>query len=309
MDVESFSPPLVGITGDSTYCPGLTTSIKAYGAVDYTWSNGSKKDSIEIGDPGGKFWLLGRSSTGCVSDTIYKTVNEEPGWDLNLQGDTVICGSGNVILSVSGAKSNIWYNGSKNDSITISSAGKYSVSGVNARGCVITKYFNVKVYKLPAVEFSVTPALLDSKNNSVNCSIDAVPGVSYNWDTGDGMYGTGASFIHKYDITSKTLFYLVRLTATDKQNCTDSSGKYIEVSPFIPNVFTPDGDGINDVFMPGFKVEIIDRNGLRIFRGENGWDGSHNGNQADPDTYFYLVSYRGSSEAEHTRKGYVTLVR
>jgi len=309
MDVESFSPPLVGISGDSTYCPGLKTFIKAYGAVDYTWSNGSKKDSLEIGDPGGTFWLLGRSSTGCVSDTMYRTVIEDPPWDLNLQGDTVICGKGNVIISASGASSYTWSDKSKNDSITISSAGKYSVTGINARGCVITEAFNVNVYQLPAVEFSVTPAVLDSKNNEVTCSINAVQEVNYNWDTGDGMYETGASFIHAYNISNQTLFYLVSLSATDKHNCNDISGKYIEVSPFIPNVFTPDGDGINDIFMPGFRVEILDRNGLRIFKGENGWDGSHNGRQSDPDTYFYLVIYKGGNETEHIRKGYLTLVR
>jgi gliding motility-associated-like protein len=308
-NVESFSPPLVGITGDSTYCPGLTTFIKAYGAVDYTWNNGSKKDSIEIGNPGGKFWLVGRSSTGCISDTIYKTIIEEPNWILSKQGDTIICGKGNVTLSALGANNYTWNNGNKNDSITVSSAGKYSVIGVNARGCKKTEIFNVYVLQLPSVDFSITPAILDSKNNTGTFSILAVPGVNYFWDTGDGVYGSGTSYVHSYNIKNRILFYKVNLIATDKYNCSDSSWKYIDVSPFIPNVFTPDGDGINDIFMPGFRVEIIDRNGLRIYKGENGWDGSNNGRQEDPGTYFYLVYYKDSNETEHFRKGSLTLVR
>ena len=114
-DIESFSPPLVGITGDSTYCPGQSTWIKAYGAADYTWSNGSKKDSIEISDPGGTYWLLGHSTTGCVSDTINRTIIEEPYWGLLRLGDTAICGTGSVNLAASGAVSYLWDTGSTND--------------------------------------------------------------------------------------------------------------------------------------------------------------------------------------------------
>jgi gliding motility-associated-like protein len=308
-DIESFSPPLVGITGDSTYCPGLTTYIKAYGAVDYTWSNGLKTDSVEIGAPGGTFWLLGRSSTGCVSDTIYKTIIEEPDWELIQQGDTSICGSGSVILSASGATSYSWDVGIKNDSIVVSAQGTYTVTGVNTRGCKKSATFNVTVYELPAVDFSFSPDVLDRKNNIIACTIPPQTGVNYAWIMGDGSYRSGSMFQHEYNISSTTLYYLIMVIATDKQNCTDSSFKYIDLSPFIPNVFTPDGDGINDVFMPGFELEIVDRNGMRIHKGNDGWDGRHNGQPANPDTYFYIIYYKDSKEKLHSRKGYVTLVR
>lgn len=308
-NIESFSPPLVGITGDSTYCPGLSTWIKAYGAVDYTWSNGLKTDSIETGAPGGTFWLLGRSSTGCVSDTIYKTIIEEPYWEFLQQGDTSICGSGSVVLSASGAISYSWDQGSKNDSIVVSDQGTYIVTGVNARGCKKSAIFNVTVYQLPAVDFSILPDIVDRKNNTVTCNIPPQTGVNYAWTMGNGSYGSGSTFQYDYYISSTPLYYRITLVATDKQNCSDSSFKYIDVIPFIPNVFTPDGDGINDVFMPGFELEIVDRNGMRIHKGNDGWDGRHNGQPANPDTYFYVVYYKDSKEIIRSRKGYVTLVR
>jgi gliding motility-associated-like protein len=308
-NIESFSPPLVGITGDSTYCPRLTTWIKAYGAVDYTWSNGLKADSIEIGAPGGKYWLLGRSSTGCVSDTINKTVIEEPDWQLLMQGDTSICGSGSVTLSAAGAVSYSWDKGSTNDSITVWNAGIYTVTGTNSRGCKKSAVFRVTVYQLPSVDFSFSPDVLDRKNNTITCSSPDQTGVNYIWTMGDGSYGSGSAFRYGYNISSTPLYYKITLTATDKQNCMDSSFKYVDVIPFIPNVFTPDGDGINDVFMPGFKLEIVDRNGMRIHKGTNGWDGFKNGQPADPDTYFYIIYYEDSKEITRSRKGYVTLVR
>jgi gliding motility-associated-like protein len=309
-DIESFSPPLVGITGDSTYCPGLSTWIKAYGAYDYTWSNGSKADSIEIGDPGGTFWLLGRSSTGCVSDTIHKTIIEDPHWELLRLGDTTICGTGNVILSASGALSYSWDTGSTNDSIFVSTAGKYTVTATNARGCKKSVIFNVAAYSLPATDFSFSPDALDRKNYTAECTIPAQADVKYSWTMGDGSsYGSTSTVRHDYSISNDSLFYLITLIVKDIHNCTDTASKYIDVIPFIPNVFTPNGDGINDVFMPGFDQEIVDRNGMRIYKGNEGWDGRRNGKSSDPDTYFYLIYYNNSKDKTITRKGYLTLVR
>jgi gliding motility-associated-like protein len=308
-DIESFSPPLVGITGDSTYCPGLSTYIKAYGAYDYTWSNGSKADSIEIGDPGGTFWLIGRSSTGCVSDKKYRTIIEEPDWELRRLGDTVICGSGSVTLAAYGAISYLWDKGSKNDSISVSAPGTYVVTGVNPRGCKKFVIFNVAVYQLPLVDFTTSPDIIDRRNNTVNLTSPAQTDVKYVWSLGDGSYGSGSTLQHSYTTSNDSLYFRITLIATDKQNCIDSSFKYVDVAPFIPNVFTPDDDGINDVFMQGFTLEIVDRNGLRILKGNDGWDGRYNGKPANPDTYFYVVYYNDSQEALHTRKGYITLVR
>jgi gliding motility-associated-like protein len=308
-DIESFSPPLVGIEGDSTYCPGLKTYIGAYGAYDYTWSNGSKADSIEIGAPGGTFWLQGRSSTGCVSDTIYKTITEEPDWEFITRGDTTICGSGSVILAASGADSYLWNKGITNDSIIVSAPGRYNVTGANIRGCKKSVIFNVTGYPLPKVDFSVLPNALDSRHNKINCIIPAEIGAQYIWNMGDGSSETGSTIQHEYNVSNNLLQYRITVTATTIYSCTDSSFTIVDVVPFIPNVFTPDGDGINDVFMPDFELEIVDRNGLKIYKGNTGWDGRHYGEPADPDTYFYLIYYKDSKKIIHTRKGYVILVR
>jgi gliding motility-associated-like protein len=309
-DIESFSPPLVGITGDSIFCPKSSTFIKAYGATDYTWSTGSKKDSVEIGEPGGTYWLLGRSSTGCVSDTIYKTVTEEPDWQFLLKGDTTICGSGNIVLSASGAMSYLWNNGSTDDSVVVYSAGKFTVSGANSRGCIKTGSFNVSLYNLPNTDFSISPDVIDRKNNTVTCSIPVQSDVKYSWTMGDGSsYGSVSTFWHDYNISNDSLFYLITLIAKDLHNCKDTASKYVDVVPFIPNVFTPDGDGVNDIFMSGFDLEIVDRNGMKIYKGNEGWDGRKNGRNAEPDTYFYLIYYKNSREITCARKGYVTLLR
>ena len=308
-NIESFSPPLIGIKGDSTYCPGLATSLKAYGANDYGWSNGSISDSIKVGAPGGNYWLLGYSTTGCVSDTVFKKITEEPDWPFFKKGDSTICGEKPVTLTASGARTYLWNTGIKKDSIVASTTGIYSVKGANQRGCIKSLTYNVMAYPLPQVDFSFSPDALDRKHGILSCTIPAETGATYKWYMGDGFYEKGALINHQYSVSNDLLQYKVSLLARSSHNCTDSSFSFVDVIPFIPNVFTPNEDGMNDLFMKGFQVEIVDRNGMVIFKGSNGWDGRHNGNPADPDTYFYLVTYKGGNEKTHSRKGYVTLIR
>jgi gliding motility-associated-like protein len=313
------------MNGDSTYCHGLSTTLKAYGAYDYTWSNGSKTATLDVSAPGGIYWLLGRSSTGCISDTIYKTIFEDPDWSFVTKGDTSICGNVSVVLSASGAvkyrwnrkvilsstggDSYLWTKAITDDSIVASSPGTYIVMGTNTRGCEKSVTFNVSGYALPAVDFSLSPEALDRVHDALTCALPGETGAQYAWKMGDGSSSTGQSIQHIYDISDTTLYYLIKLKALSSHGCKDSTSKYIDVVPFIPNVFSPNGDGINDVFMTGFDLEIVDRNGLQIYKGNNGWDGKQKGRLADPDTYFYLVYYKDSEQKMHTRKGYVTLIR
>jgi gliding motility-associated-like protein len=126
---------------------------------------------------------------------------------------------------------------------------------------------------------------------------------------GDGLTETGATIQHTYNISGNELAYIIKLTATSVYGCTDSVSVIVDVVPFVPNVFTPNGDGINDVFMSDIELEIFDRNGLSLYKGTTGWDGRYNGKPADPDTYFYYLSYPDRHQQMHTRKGFIILVR
>jgi gliding motility-associated-like protein len=309
-EVESFSPPLVGIAGDSTYCPGQSVFLKAYGAWDYTWSNGSKADSLEIRAPGGKFWLIGHSSSGrCVSDTIRIIVSEEPDWSFLAEGDTVLCKGDSLMLSARGAFRYLWNTGDTASSVIVKMPGLYSIVGENKRGCQKSESFNVLEYPLPEARFETSEATLDSRHNQLTCSLPAQSGATYIWDMGDGSAENGSSVQHTYNITNSVLAYTITLTATSSVGCISNSSRTIEIVPFVPNVFTPNGDGINDFFMPGFELEIIDRNGLSLYKGRDGWDGRYNGQMASPDTYFYLITYSDRNQIPHTKKGFVTLMK
>ncbi len=307
--VESFSPPLVGIAGDSTYCPNLSTTLKAYGAYRYDWSTGSKAESLDVAHPGGTFWLVGHSSTGCISDTIYKTVKEDPYWEFLSESDTTLCTGFTSTLKVTGASKYQWNTGDTVNTITVNSHGTYNVTGFNKRGCKKAYTFRVGEYPIPVVNFSTSPPTLNSKHNQLSGTIPAETGVSYLWDMGDGAYENGSSITHSYNITNYALRYKVKLTATSEFDCSDTATKVINVVPFVPNVFTPNGDGVNDLFMAGLEIHIFDRNGLLLYQGKDGWNGQYKGKLMDPDTYFYRIRYSYDDQETHTQKGYITLLR
>jgi gliding motility-associated-like protein len=114
---------------------------------------------------------------------------------------------------------------------------------------------------------------------------------------------------------------MYRVTAYKSQNnSVVSVSNYAEVIPplsvFIPNAFTPNGDGINDTFgvkgegIKNFTLRIYDRWGEEVFESHNSkqqWDGTYNGKPAQNDVYVY--QFIASGLKSETQSGSVTLVR
>lgn len=76
----------------------------------------------------------------------------------------------------------------------------------------------------------------------------------------------------------------------------------------IPNAFTPDGNGKNDFFMKGYHVKIFNRWDQIIFEGDDGWDGTRNGNLVSPGTYFYELVIPDIDNTTKTVTGVITFV-
>jgi gliding motility-associated-like protein len=103
--------------------------------------------------------------------------------------------------------------------------------------------------------------------------------------------------------------YTFTVQALDCYDCPIERTYTLRGELFVPLVFSPNGDDINDYFMQGYKVVIFDRLGMKIYEGNDGWDGTYNGNNAPQDTYFYLLFYIDLNGQEAQKTGSVTLFR
>lgn len=143
----------------------------------------------------------------------------------------------------------------------------------------------------------------------------------YDWSFGDGAISTFQHPIHSYEKDGK---YLVRLIAKNTNGCKDTTFTEIEIDPeyhfYIPNAFTPDNDGNNDIFttvgeeIEEFTMMIYNRWGELIYETydlNSGWDGTTKGGEtlAMEGVYVYKIKLRDWEGLYHNFTGKVTLIK
>ena len=183
----------------------------------------------------------------------------------------------------------------------------------------ISSILIITVYPMPDAEFTFTTDSLTVSFNNLSTN-----SVNNYWDFGDDSYTVIAvNPEHTYD-TAGT--YTVQLIAESEDGCKDTT--YLDVlvkvefdAPLVSaliiyNVFTPNGDDVNDTWhienitqYPNNSVEIYNRNGNLVFSAEpyqNDWDGKYDGKELPAATYYYLINPGDGSEVF---KGYVTIIR
>jgi gliding motility-associated-like protein len=110
--------------------------------------------------------------------------------------------------------------------------------------------------------------------------------------------------------------YKVMLTVRNGAGCEDTISKFIKVEDkvLMPNVFTPDGDGVNDVLqlkaggMKEYSLVIFNRFGNEVFNSTDptqGWDGG----KSPSGTYYYILTAISNSDKDFSNKGWITLIR
>lgn len=204
-------------------------------------------------------------------------------------------------------------------------SGTYSVSltVTTNMGCTATASMPniITVYPGPVAEFLPDPfeaSILDPVINFNNLSQG---GVTYNWTFGDGSGSTQFEPSHTYADTGT---YVVTLLVMNSYGCIDTARQTVVIVPeftlYIPNAFTPNDDGINDLFnIAGLGIvevtlNIYNRWGENIYTStglENGWNGTvqKDNSTAQQDVYIYDARVKDVFGRTHQQYGRVTLVR
>ncbi len=208
---------------------------------------------------------------------------------------------------------------------TFQEAGGYYVKLVatSAEGCKdsITSVAPIVVRPLPNVSFDFDPKTINLHQAWIDFEDETDDAVSWYWDFGDGASSMAQYPEHLYTDTGE---FIVWLTTETQYGCLDSTEAIVRVTPdvfvYIPNAFTPDGDGLNDEFMAStygmddlnLSMRVFNRWGEQVYftqRQHEGWDGYFKGTEAPQGAYTYIIKIDNGDQEIQKFSGRVYLIR
>ena len=332
-------PVITAFASDDFICDGESTILWGEGADTYVWDQ-SVVDSVAfVPLVTSTYTVVGFDVNGCTDTTdIEVIVNPLP----DVLFSTNITYGGCLPFEplftdlTEGPASNsvMWYfgNGASSTQMgsvvnTYDSYGCYDITLVSTttEGCTdsLTQQNFVCVNEINAefqpdvYEQSVVNPIFEFTNSSTNAT-------SFEWFFGDGAESDFVNTTHFYDSYGN---YLVALVAMTDDGCTDTAYVAItvvdEVLFYVPNSFTPNGDGQNDVFIPvlsagydrerGYEFSVFNRWGERVYFTDTpgeGWDATFNNKMVQNGTYTYYIKFKDSMNNDvYDYKGHVNVIK
>lgn len=348
------NPPLtVTASGATAVCPGASAPISAVagggngGPYTYNWGPAGTPSGTPVTvTPGTTTTYTVTATDNCGTppaiDSVTITMLPVPvvGFTADITSGCVpLCVNFTDTTTIGSGSLSSWAwdfggdgtDGSQNPAThCFNIPGPYSITLTvsSAAGCsaTYTHIDMINAYALPDAEFSVNPNPASVLNSTVNfgneCSADVV---EWNWDFGDGI--TSAPGVpdpeHTYP-NAEASSYTATLTVHNSNMCYATVSHQVDVGPeftfYIPNAFTPNGDGINDYFngkgigIDKYELFIFDRWGNNIFYTDSldkPWDGkaNHGSEMAQQDVYVWKVRLTDVFGKKHSYIGTVTIVK
>ena len=340
-DVEITEPPVIQLASEST-------DISCFGAGDgslivlsgggrpgytYAWSDGSVSDSVRTDLEAGVYTLSLTDQNGCVR-SVRDTINEpneifpvlEETNDLRCFGEP----TGSFLLSATGGTPDYTYSADgeiyqQDPLLQDLLAGDYRLYVQDANGCLDslegTLTQPVEFIVDPGGDFSITLGF-----DTILRAVSNYSPVSYDWGP-DTLLCLDPLCTRVRAAPVETTLYTV--VGTNDVGCRDTAMvelRVIQDRPlYVPNAFTPNGDGANDGFTvfggPALQqidvLRVYDRWGSLLFERENfpandpglGWDGTVNGRPVNAAVFVYYAEVRYLNGTKVEASGDVTVVR
>lgn len=329
--------PLVNAGPDKGICRGTPVQLNATGAVQYSWSPPTGLSCTSCPNPMAnpadttRYILTGSSAIGCTAyDTMYVMV-VKPFPMFVSPGDT-ICPGQNIPLSANGADRYVWTPAAglnhadiANPVASPASTTTYQVIGYDRFGCFSdTASIRVTVGTTPSVDAGPDLTLSTGETITLNPVSQNGPIISWLWQP--ATYLSCSNCEHPQLTAHDNRTYTV--TVTNIYGCTATDLIAINTfcksaQVFVPNAFTPDGDGLNDILMvrgKGIHVvyfRVFNRWGELVFEKKDfapndpnfGWDGKVRGVPATPDVFVYTVQVICDNNVLQTLKGNTTIIK
>ncbi|MEO1261243.1 MAG: gliding motility-associated C-terminal domain-containing protein [Bacteroidota bacterium] len=305
--VEYLSETEITLGNDTVLCEGetLLLSFDIPGA-EYVWRDGSVNDSFMVDIPG-SYWVE-VNKDGCQErDTVEVNYAEI---DLDFAESAFICEGEILQLDAEHPQATYsWQDGSNGPSYSISGPGLYWVN-VDISGCIESDSIVVDFQPGPDSIFTATSFICEDEGIWFDASF---PDATYLWQDGSTEPLFKAVTPGEYSV-QVNINNCIFEESTELVSC--------ERCLYIPNIFSPNEDGINDVFrtfpnceLNNYHEVIFDRWGNLVYEGfstDEFWDGRYKGERAAQGTYVYFIEYNinnNGSDLPQARSGSVTIIR
>lgn len=329
-DLDSLDVSCFG-EADGMIIPQVSGGTYPY---NYLWSNG-QTDSVAVDLIAGTYSLTVTDMNGCITEGEIEVIQPPELLITGIDVLDVVCfgeSSGELTVHATGGNPPYLYSydglNFQEDSVLVGiPAGTFSVVVLDGLDC--TEIQAATITQPPELIADAGPDLtvalgysteLEGSHSPPNKPVTIEWSPDYNLSCRDCFQPTATPY-------ETTTYYL---TITDNTDCTDVDSMTVFVNKerpvFIPNAFTPNGDGANDVFTafggPAVsqidELQIYDRWGGLMYKGvnlppgtdvyEHGWDGRSNGKKMNANVYVYLMRIRFVDGFVGLYKGDVTLV-
>lgn len=317
--VDGGSPPSpsISIIGNNVLCPGESTILVANTDDDFIWNTGDTDAEIEVFGAG-TYTLTATNACGSGEANILISQITAPLVTI-AGGDTVaICDGNEIVLSAASTLPITWSDGSTGTLLNVDETGTYYATVSNI--CGSDTAFVEVLSGAPEAGFtaSTDTGSVPLEVVFTNTSSEAD---SYLWSLDGEPVGDNTDLVYTFTAAG---VYELTLLATDAAGCTDTYSLSLDVTGcptnlFIPNTFTPNGDGINDLFsfvtqcVESYELRIYNRWGTLIYTGEQGspfWDGNNgHGAYVSNGVYLYVIRYNPLNGAPQEKNGTITIFR
>jgi gliding motility-associated-like protein len=251
------------------------------------------------------------TALGCDSVVItFLSVNPRP--VPSLGNNQNLCRGNSLQVSPGTFNSYEWQDGSRQSTFAISTPGTYWVNVMNEYGCKASDTILVNGFvEVPAGFLKSLDSICQNETRLLSTTQNYS---GYQWSNGATTSSTTISTPGDYWLivsNSDGCSGADTIRILPKQNC--------QTIVFVPSAFSPNGDGVNDVFRAGvygplssFKLQVFDRSGLLIFQSTDpsrGWAGFYKGVRQPAAAYVWQCFYQFINGQPQYQKGTVTIVR
>ncbi len=336
-------------SNNSPVCVGNSFGLQGNGGVSYLWSgpNGffasiqNPTLSATSASQSGAYVLTVSDNIGCTNTVVTNVVvNPIPVASI-ISSDNTNCAPHCVTFTVSSSSSiqtASWnYNGANvtngtNTQYCFNTSGTYTVNAdvVDVNNCVGSTSSTVEIYPVPVADFNHSPIKpilnIDQEVQFTDASYNGNI-ISWNWYFMNTAQYTSVLQNPTFMYTEPGT-YPVALVVKSDNGCMDTIVRPLVVGEdygiYVPNAFTPNADGLNDVFQPkGFgivkyEINIFDRWGGKVFSTkefEKGWDGTMQSKHdvkygiIEEGTYSWIINVTDVFGKSHELTGHVTLIK